>query len=997
MNTKFITFITCLTVSFLTACGSSSGSDDEGSESEDNAQGLAASFEQTTLDQSSLPSVVLNMTQPSNTTWATANMLATAESWVANSEASYTAEEAEALAESLDMNSETGWPNSLPENAYIRIIPSYIVSQTKEALENVTTNEVLTGVFVLTWEGSGDVEVKGSSANGIGYQTLLSEDNRIVFQTWETNQTPAVFIYSIDSEDPISNMRLWAPIENGGGSELTVDSNLAAGEISASTEPAPGEDEPLFHPKYLEYQRSINADLGRYMAWLTINGNYDDEDVDWDDRARAGYSFGSFSVIDESYIRYDIEGYNQRVGLPYEWMIELSNELERDLWIQVSHNSSDDLIEGLAELIAETLDPDLNVWIEYSNELWNPVYSYLPQVNKAKQTYADAYGVDFDDVSNISAEHGWGSGQLVGHFLQTFENRWSELGESDDRLINVVAGFTGSTTYNQAMIDSVREIDEDLVEVLAITNYFGSSIATEVYDSYEFGEGTSEWPDSVYETAKDAAQRSIESTADNWSANATLAESYGIPMVSYEGGQHILATGLGDWDDPSHADFMRFLEDFQYSDEMESLYQLHTALWAEAGGLTISQFVDFSAYSFFGYWGALEYLGQDWDESVKMSVMDNWVEINEGVRSKSEPLDNVPEILETEFSGEAGIAMSEIITYSGGDGDVTLELLGGDLPAGLELDFESGVAYLSGTPTVSGTFIVVVRAKDSDGDVDDEVINLNIGLEGSSTNSLVSFDGSQLTATEGSIGSGRYDPVRSTEIIGDNSEQLVLPFNMDEALFEDEYSTGTGYIEATSQLNMYGGYSVVSNEGDDDAWGDDLTPYSYTGLRDSGFNAWVGDSYNATDLHLLLMWKDDQFTQLGSGEFGFGDDETEAALRIDFSSLPDDGSNEIRFVVQHDDGDEIRWYISEAAYTEDYVGDGVFELTAFNNSSDAGKRWAEYSPQEYDVSIPDANTLTFSAKSFDDVQAVGFAYHGSRWQYHYLFTFDAFSALGVQE
>lgn len=59
------------------------------------------------------------------------------------------------------------------------------------------------------------------------------------------------------------------------------------------------------------------------------------------------------------------------VGVCYEYMIELCNMIQADMWVNVPYPANDEYIINLANLIKNTLHPDLNVYFEYSNETWN--------------------------------------------------------------------------------------------------------------------------------------------------------------------------------------------------------------------------------------------------------------------------------------------------------------------------------------------------------------------------------------------------------------------------------------------------------------------------------------------------------------------------------------------------------------------------------------------------------------------------------------------------
>ena len=67
-------------------------------------------------------------------------------------------------------------------------------------------------------------------------------------------------------------------------------------------------------------------------------------------------------------------------GVPYEDMIELCNEAQKDMWINIPALATPQFVQSLAQLIYTDLDPNLNVYVEYSNETWN--YRVHPRTPK---------------------------------------------------------------------------------------------------------------------------------------------------------------------------------------------------------------------------------------------------------------------------------------------------------------------------------------------------------------------------------------------------------------------------------------------------------------------------------------------------------------------------------------------------------------------------------------------------------------------------------------
>lgn len=90
----------------------------------------------------------------------------------------------------------------------------------------------------------------------------------------------------------------------------------------------------------------------RFMDWAKTNGNMINQ---WNQRTLpSSYTFA---------------GGDQQV--PWEIIFSLANTLQKDAWINIPINASDDYILQLATLAKQTLDPSLHLYLEYSNEVWN--------------------------------------------------------------------------------------------------------------------------------------------------------------------------------------------------------------------------------------------------------------------------------------------------------------------------------------------------------------------------------------------------------------------------------------------------------------------------------------------------------------------------------------------------------------------------------------------------------------------------------------------------
>ena len=77
-------------------------------------------------------------------------------------------------------------------------------------------------------------------------------------------------------------------------------------------------------------------------------------------------------------------------GVAYEYLIDLANESGKDLWICIPDQADDEFVRQLGLLLKERLNPDRKVWLELSDEIWNPQYPatgrYLAAAQQEAQT-----------------------------------------------------------------------------------------------------------------------------------------------------------------------------------------------------------------------------------------------------------------------------------------------------------------------------------------------------------------------------------------------------------------------------------------------------------------------------------------------------------------------------------------------------------------------------------------------------------------------------------
>ena len=129
---------------------------------------------------------------------------------------------------------------------------------------------------------------------------------------------------------------------------------------------------PTYTDKYLSFLRSLAPSSIRFMDWMATN---DSTNGDWNKRSTA-----------------DTSGWVHK-GVSWESAIELCNLVGANMYVNVPGRADDNYVRNLAALIKAKLRGDLNVYVEYGNEMWatnfaNGPWSYeqsLKEVQAAKR------------------------------------------------------------------------------------------------------------------------------------------------------------------------------------------------------------------------------------------------------------------------------------------------------------------------------------------------------------------------------------------------------------------------------------------------------------------------------------------------------------------------------------------------------------------------------------------------------------------------------------
>jgi hypothetical protein len=486
---------------------------------------------------------------------------------------------------------ENGWPLEIPPE--LGSIGTLILTDLPEDAG------VYAGRYRLRFDGDGIVEVGGRARN------VRYGDNEVQFDFTPGPGPVDIRIQRTDrrrSGDHVRNI-----------SVVRLD-HAAAYDAGA-----------MFNPAWLDRLHGF-TEL-RFMDWMITNAG--DVPGTWDKRPKpSDYSF-------------------TRSGVPAEVMIELANRTGANPWFTMPHLADDDYFRSFATLVRDTLWIEQKAYVELSNEVWNWQFPQAEWAGKAalerwgnRDAWVQYYALRATEMAQI----------------------WTEVfgDTARERLVRVIATQTGWLGLERDILKAPLWMAEDdgatrkpphaYFDAYAITGYFGFplglesrqpmvrgwigqslALATKAADERGLtGTARAGWIAAHrFDTAVAQAAAELRDGAASDDADGSLSDlltrmlphhvavagEFGLDLIMYEGGTHVVGLGPVTGDDEVTAFFNRL----NYSAEMGALYTELIAGWAQGGGGPFLHYSDVQKPTRWGSWGALRHLGDDnprWDALV---------------------------------------------------------------------------------------------------------------------------------------------------------------------------------------------------------------------------------------------------------------------------------------------------------------------------------------------------------------------------------------------
>lgn len=343
-----------------------------------------------------------------------------------------------------------------------------------------------------------------------------------------------------------------------------------------------------WNPTFLEDQKPFS--VIRFMNWNHTNGS---QDTTWAERRLPS------EKIQDAFSGGSKDDYK---GVAYEWMIDLVNRLNSDIWLNIPHSADDNYIKQLATLVKDNLNPGLKCYIEHSNEVWNN--------NLSKQyNYCIARGKELNlggasDYEIGQKYHVYRSVQIWTLWVEVFGN------EMDKRVVKVLAGKStdpGNAVYTlyPALLNTSINPSGIMPDAYGIAPYFG-------------GNGLDGSTTGIFDLLRKdiflhrALSPDISSRMDNVKEIFNFLKGKNIDLIAYEGGQHLATKAVTPNRDPQ-----------MYSVYIEYLEALDDYMPLFTHYITVNSFSEDNCF------GAKEYTGQPMSEAHKYRALYDYIKVND--------------------------------------------------------------------------------------------------------------------------------------------------------------------------------------------------------------------------------------------------------------------------------------------------------------------------------------------------------------------------------
>jgi hypothetical protein len=293
-------------------------------------------------------------------------------------------------------------------------------------------------------------------------------------------------------------------------------------------------------------------------------------------------------------------------GVPLELMIDLANRLRADAWFCMPHRADDGYVRNFAAMVKERLDPKLKAYVEYSNEVWNGGFK--------QHRYAAEEGkkLGYSDLPWQAAL------RYTAHRSVQIFRTWEEEFGGTERLVRVLPSQAANLGVSQQLASFENAYKH--ADVLAIAPYVGfvprpKARAVKGQPSAEEAAG---W--TVDQLLDYLESRALLESINYIYSNKKIADKFGLRLVAYEGGQHLVGTQGAE----NNEALTRLFHAANTSPRLGRIYRRFFEAWEKGGGDLFCHFNSVEMWSKWGNWGLLQFSDDDPAKSPKFLAVMRW-------------------------------------------------------------------------------------------------------------------------------------------------------------------------------------------------------------------------------------------------------------------------------------------------------------------------------------------------------------------------------------
>nr|KAG5708911.1 hypothetical protein BaRGS_009320 [Batillaria attramentaria] len=333
-----------------------------------------------------------------------------------------------------------------------------------------------------------------------------------------------------------------------------------------------------FHPLFLEFLKRFSEI--RFMDYLHTNA-HEPEPTTW-----------------SSVRPMDFHTQIGPTGGSIEYLVQLANTVGADPWVCMPHAADDSYVRHFANYVKQHLRPDLKVYVEYSNEVWN---SRFRQTKYSQEMGKPMFPDDPDHIAGM---------KFFVKRATEVAHIWTQAwGTAKDRVVNVIAWQTANFGSYTRMLNELGSRSSNF-QAMAITAYFNCD---KVADRHARA-----MPNMTMEEIKHLCDTDLINMKNTFSHHMDAALSHGLKLLMYEGGPaiHERTPWLIHGDSAVTNKAIAFNEDPAIRqpvlDVLSAWYDIVTSNGSNSipGGL-FNYFSSTGQPSKYGSWGMAEYTGQD--------------------------------------------------------------------------------------------------------------------------------------------------------------------------------------------------------------------------------------------------------------------------------------------------------------------------------------------------------------------------------------------------